>query len=550
MSSGETSSRGQTPDMRRLVHEKLQILRLLRALDRAGINPAERPRLHAPLVRIAEVDGMLDSVLELLERTVGGEDLGEEALTGLLHIAEEMRGAVGDALDADDRAAFHRARGEVVASEAEVWMEVDALRRRSRPGPAPRRPLTSDEVARAAENAWGRKRQPRPRGEAKVKAEERRELPPDDAPLVAWFERMPERWREGVARIHDVPLDDAGARARRIAERLSDEAWLRRFLEERLGASERGYLAWLSEGGCIPLKTVRRGLGSGLEVHWDWSSGLPASAGGKLRAAGLVHVGMRNGEKVAVVPLALRAAIREALGRVDPDAARGPERAMRQAAVTALTDAPFADRDLDRWKRIDKQLTTVFEGWVLEQDREHVQRALDLLFGDEPRHVRSVVEQTALFEFVLFDWRSAPGEPTLAECRLANAKLDTESRTLAAATISTLPRIYRIGTPLRGEHVELTPTFPAGPPVVLNDRSLSLTVEEGWSLGARLYPAGRFHFARLLGDPVAPEREKRLLRALAREVQSFVSAGGPDDPEAWIRARPERLIRTLRAYHE
>ncbi len=52
----------------RMVAEKLRILRLLRALDRAGINPEDRPPVRAPLVRIAEIDALLAHTLEVIDR--------------------------------------------------------------------------------------------------------------------------------------------------------------------------------------------------------------------------------------------------------------------------------------------------------------------------------------------------------------------------------------------------------------------------------------------------------------------------------------------------
>ena len=121
----------------RLIHEKLQVLRLLRGLDRAGIHPAKVTSLQTPLVRLAEVDQMLTAIIEGFERfgctsMTEKEKRSTDQTQGLFAIAEEARSDVREALPPSEERYLQKALGEVTASEPEIWMQVDEFRGRTK----------------------------------------------------------------------------------------------------------------------------------------------------------------------------------------------------------------------------------------------------------------------------------------------------------------------------------------------------------------------------------------------------------------------------------
>jgi hypothetical protein len=147
----------------------------------------------------------------------------------------------------------------------------------------------------------------------------------------------------------------------------------------------------------------------------------------------------------------------------------------------------------------------------------------------------------------LFDWREDRRLPTLAVRRLGEATFETdEERALAQALAAAEPALYRMGEPERRRtRVPLRPLFPAGEEIVVHDRALSLTAEDGWLVAARLYPAGPFTFARLAAPQVAPENGTYVRRRLARALRAFRAEGGEDDAAALLAARPGLLLQVL-----
>src|SRR5207247_2623481 len=121
------------PDRASIVEAKLSVLRLLRALDRAGADPSKTPALGIELVHLAEYDDLLTACLELLDRLgPGSEDAGENPIEKLVEMGSQVRGAVLRAVPAILRRDVLHSLSTVTASEPEIWMQVEALRR----GPA------------------------------------------------------------------------------------------------------------------------------------------------------------------------------------------------------------------------------------------------------------------------------------------------------------------------------------------------------------------------------------------------------------------------------
>ena len=298
----------------KVVEEKLRNLRLVRALDRAGVDLGGGEGLETAILQMAHYDGLLTSMLELMDRDGREGEMVTDPVRPALRIAEEVRGAVMEALDAEDQYEVRHAMNEVAASEPEVWMEVEALRRMpmsAGPLSALEAPVFDLEPMGESRITFAPDRPPRPPGHKDVVAQENRPLPPTDAPLSAWFARLPAVWLEATATLNDVEIGrgDAALPAR-IAERLADAAWIPRLLTERVGASGREILASLLETGSAPFAAMSRRMRAALEVPWDWRGGLPPTDGGKLRVAGLVHVGTRGGAKVVEIPPTLLAVLR------------------------------------------------------------------------------------------------------------------------------------------------------------------------------------------------------------------------------------------------
>ncbi len=104
----------------RIVQEKLRVVKLIRALDRARIDPRGVPALQQPLIKLAEYDQMLTSSLEAIE-WMGrkGSELGP-ALEGLLGLGERVRGDVSDVVPAGAARRLRDGLAEVAATEAEA----------------------------------------------------------------------------------------------------------------------------------------------------------------------------------------------------------------------------------------------------------------------------------------------------------------------------------------------------------------------------------------------------------------------------------------------
>jgi hypothetical protein len=540
-----------SPLARTVVEEKRRILRLLRALDRADIDPARETALQQPLVRLADADAFLSAILAFVERNPEVRAADVPHLGRVLTVTEGLRGEVVDALGPRDQRALRRASDEVTASEAEIWLEVRALEERRDPGAAsrPPGPASTDEVERIAAATWGSGDPSfEPDAPEKVRELEQRLLPGPQEPLEAFLAWLPAAWRQVVAHLHDVPLEGAGTLAGRIASRLSESAWLRRYLAERLGATEREILARLLAMAPIDIGTVGDDFREVLEVDWDWQQRPPATAGGKLRAAGFLFVGRHEGRTLCVVPTALRARLAEALEAVDPAAAAIPDRALRQHIATAMHDAPFDDEELGEWKALDRKVCVRIEQWE-QEDLPLLKKAFDSMFEGRPREVSAPEELSALLDIAFLDVPEGPGLAPLVARRLKAASFETPAqRALAEAITASRPGLYRIGEPRRGLDVPLKALFPEGPETTVHDRALSLTAEVGWLLAARPYPAGPYRFMRVAGPPVPPESEKHVLRRLRRALRLHAKRGGAPGAAALLRQDPALLFHLLRDF--
>ena len=544
----------------RIVHEKLQILRVLRGLDRIGIDPGESPELRAALVRLAEIDQMLTMMLEVLERDGCkrpnvGKKRAKDSFPGMLMLAEQVRAEVRDALDDDDQGAFGRALGEVAAVEPEIWMQVDELRERSgkssrsgRGKREPMLPMSDDEVADLGARAWNSTaKERREANHPKAVAFERESLPGPQAPLLDWLTRLPPEWLRGIARMHDLDPVGIDPLAQRVAARLVDREWIARFLGERTGASERERLAWLLHmPQVIPPGSEES---KAFSVPWDWRLERPASTGGKLRSSGFVHVGVSDagvhGVKgrrptLAIVPPPIAALLREALERVAPDALHLPAAKVGSKIAEHLDGTPFDDPELDRWKAADRSVCRLFEEWAIAAKPS--ERGAEAYFGSAARELSNPSAQTAFFNFLIFDWREKPGAPTTAEAAFPTTSFASgDERAIALAVMATRPALYRVDSIERGVGFDARSVYPPGPVLRVTERAMSLSLRAGQLIPLRLVPVGPYHFAHFAGDPIAHGEEAQVERALRRKA-------GSRDPVEFVARDPGAFYRAVRAY--
>lgn len=551
------------PAIARLVDQKLQFLRLLRALDRVGIDPQEVAGIRKPLVRIAQLDSLFDSSLEFCEREPAAISGLESTLRELVASAEAARGDVLDALSSKDQEALVCASREVAVNEFEVWNEVAALRRTAAEEPDEDVEGVDEldgllDAEALADEIWGEGGTGgfEVHADERVRRHERKPMPTPDAPLREFFDRLPRNWRRVMAQFHDIPVQGRPALAQRLADRVSDPAWLRTFIGERLGRSERELLWQFATTTAIPidihddLHADRAGfeLGGLLEVHWDWEEGLPPATGGKLRAAGLVHVGSDRGERIAAVPPVLKELVLNAIREADAELADHIDSVERAARAREEIESSSTTPELARWQELDNEVTAQVMRQISDPIRE-LEAPFRALTGSTDLEFTSENELYQAFEFAVYVWRSKRGGPTLADQWAPSLRWSCDdARALFDRIRAAPPVVYRIAATDERETVKLERVFPAGSAENITDRGLAMSCRPGWLIAARNYDAGPYRRMRLLGGPVASGREKRFLRALRRERSAFQGPGGEEGDVLFLREQPEVMLRLVTQY--
>jgi hypothetical protein len=325
-----------------LIAEKIENLKLIRAMDVAGVLVERVPGLSRLLVKFAEYDALLVSGLEALDDT--GRTPGEPGGEGFLELAEAgraVRAMVLQVFPPAVRQAIEAATDEVTASEAEVWLEIEALRRRRKKdvGAGSDGPLlfTEEEVDALAATV-DRGEVPRVGGDQRVERHESKPLP-RAFEIEPWLARLPVGWLRTIARMLDVLEKRPKAQlVDRIAAALRTPKTLRMVLRERLGAPERWMLARLYGEPYFLMEEIPENVAECFAVPWDWRGGLPPGTGAKLRAFGLAYVGSRYGERMLSYPGELAGPVNAALMAVDPETVRELDRELRDAAEVCIED--------------------------------------------------------------------------------------------------------------------------------------------------------------------------------------------------------------------
>jgi hypothetical protein len=325
-----------------LIAEKIENLKLIRAMDVAGVGLGRVKGLSRLLVKFAEYDALLVSGLEALDDT--GRTPGEPGGEGFLEFAEAgrtVRAMVLQVFPPAVRRAVEAAMDRVAASEAEVWMEVEALRRLKTEdaeagpdGPS----LFTDEEVDALAAILDRGKVPRVNVDERVERQESKPLP-RAFEIEPWLARLPVGWLRTIARMLDVLEKRPKAQlVRRIAAALRTPETLRMVLRERLGDPERWMLARLYTEPYFLVEELPEDVDESFAVPWDWHGGLPPGTGAKLRAFGLAYVGSRYGERLLSYPGELAELVNAALMDVDPDTVREVKRELGDVADACIDD--------------------------------------------------------------------------------------------------------------------------------------------------------------------------------------------------------------------
>lgn len=485
------AGRGRHPAGRAL-GEKLENLKLIRSLDLAGVVPNSTDLLPRALAALTEYDCMLTAALETLDRE-GDPSPGssDDPIQLLFALGAAVRAAVLDAVPAEARRRVVDSLSRVGVNEAEVWLEVEELRRSGEPAPEDTPRLVGarlDEAERAL-----REGAPPPPDDERVSRVEAQPFPRSSG-IEPWLERLPEGWLRVTARLYDLapaPRARKADLAREVAARIREPETLRRVLREHIGPEERWILARMVAGTDVPLSEMDRATAESFDVHWEWPT-LPPGSGGKLRAYGLAFVGRKGGARSLSYPRELGDLLDDALLDVDPDVID----AVDETLDDALEDLPFDDPEIDEWKEADRAATDA----IVEATRRPPDAAVREYF-EERSPVTSGDETIAVADFFAFDWRR--GElirSHLAKCRTIPARTRTLLEAAAASPVS----VYRVlsVTPMQG--VQLNDEFRGGT-VFVTDRKMSLTAAPGQVIRLRVYAAGAFHFARTAKGPL-PEQ--------------------------------------------
>ncbi len=529
----------------RLVAEKIEILKVLRALDSVGADPAANRKLGAALVRLAEYDQTLTEVLDLLDRTGSGEaDAASPEFHQFASIGQGLRGQVLATLPAGLRDDVREALAHVSASEPEVWMQVDDLRRRAplaREPAAPRRPLNAREAGKIAARTFPAGPPPDPEGDAKVAEQERLDLPTADE-VEPWLETLPEGWLRAVARMHDVDADLARpARVAAIAPRLRDATWLETALRDRIGKDERRMLAGALALGEFPMPAQGPTTNPHFDVPWDWEGGLPPSSGGKCRALGLFFVGARWGCRTGCIPVELRGPLRTILTRLDPeDVAEIDAKAGAMKGKWERT-LPDGDPILHSWKGADADAEERLSGWFSEVEPDRA--AIRAFFG---RQAPDDDAAGPFIDFVMADFRARPGAPTLLEYRLSRERsIPDRTRAVLDAWTESRTSLYRVESVDPGRGATVLDVFLGGEPAFVTDPAFS-TIRPGDHMLLRVYPAGPHVFAHAAGDALAPPQGEAVLGRLVAAFEEYASATGRRDRSAFLDRRPEAVHHAAR----
>lgn len=279
--------------------EKIENVKLWRALARTGIGEGDDDGLPRSIAMFGSHDATINGVLATLRRRRHMPETSLDTLNRVLEYGPEIRALVLDSLSKQRRDAAVDWISDMPVGEEEVWMELDAARYPSetRPSEGPFSLVWDLERTFRAQSTAKRRRH---RDVVRIEA---RPLPRASG-LEPWLERLPARWLRVIGRLHGV-AGPGRARgrdiARAVAARLRKRGVLGSILREQMGQIERLLFAMVADRGQVPLSRMDDEVREAFDAGDRWDV-VPPVPGGRLRAFGLVFVGRAKGSRWSRVP--------------------------------------------------------------------------------------------------------------------------------------------------------------------------------------------------------------------------------------------------------
>lgn len=535
----------------RMIAHQIENLRLVRAIDAADIHPRDIPGLTDSLTRLTEYDALLMSAIEVFDREGRRDSEGpDDPLLSFIALADSVRDRILAALPPDALDRLLAVRPGVAASEAEVWLMVDGIRKAaSKEGPiAEPTPFEirrqHEETRRVLEEGL------LPEGEQdeRVQRQEQKTLPRTET-ADAWFERLPVGWLRTIAHLLDVdPKPTKVQLVWEISEALRDSDRLVPILRDRLGRPEREHLAFFLLLGEAPLDDLPGNAETDLAVGWDWSMGLPGGTGAKLRAFGFVFVGLRRGVPTVAIPPEIVHTLATALRPADPVGFDALPEEFREDLQDLADGYPVSQDPGEDGRTAEIELLMQFEETALEGltawSEEHTppSAASDVFFGPLPEEDRDEDVLTGCADFALLDFPTEPDGHTLIQRYLtAGPALNEAEAEILKQLTKSRPSLYRVKRVMRPWGAELVDVFRGGPSIIATDRFLAEAVERDTVVAGRVYPIGRFVFVRPLAYLIEPEDTEAAQAWLEDAFRQWAASTRNLDRNAFLTAHSEKV---------
>lgn len=305
----------------RLYELKLRDLRLIRALDRARVDPAQASlEFQRTLQAFAEGDGHLTLTIEFLQ---SGRCRPKEVpaliqtLSQMADALEQLRGQLLLLLPPEQRQTALKAEPRVRVSFKDIDLELIDLgfqrmfvegkgsipKGLDAPGPRFWAELPNLLLA-DLEEGWHK---------------DQNQVPLTiHSQLVACLNKLPAHWLQAMAQTLGIAKRWKKERVQALSTVLKDPGHLLRIIKEHLRPKEREALQFVMEqGGHVSFKALTRRFGSEEGDGWFWVERNPASTIGRLRLHGLLAVGRApigtRSQQIALVPKDLREPLTTAL---------------------------------------------------------------------------------------------------------------------------------------------------------------------------------------------------------------------------------------------
>jgi hypothetical protein len=252
-----------------MVEERIENLRLGRALKAVAVRPAEVPALAGQIERLEEYDRLIALGICSLE-TEGrrSDQIDREMHARLFEIGAHLRGELRAILPFGLRRLVQRACAAARVTEADVRADLERLadteRVRRHFGTLPRRG--------------------------------RRIWLPEHGRLEDWLRELPVAWLRCIAGAHAAARGGSRAElAERLATLLMDPSAVAACLVERVGPPERALLARYVGMHQAQVSLLSDEDEAALAPSWNGRGEMPACAGARLRAHGLLFLGWLEG---------------------------------------------------------------------------------------------------------------------------------------------------------------------------------------------------------------------------------------------------------------